>query len=459
MISGMVDNSEKPKFQLNLRAVRSSLAPWVALFFPDSPFRPKGTVDWDLALEKNLDPDDGHWSLRGKLHLADASFVHEHGGAEIDHLYANVVFLGTEARVQNATFDFGPSHIALNAAVADLNNPVATYQLWSREVNAGDLSWFFGGASIKLKNVNSGGEIHFQNDAALMKGTLVSAEGSLKNIPFHDLQADIAWLPVGFSMKNLSLRAFGGTIRSDGLWMSNDLSRRFEVVSRLQSVDVHELLAQLLPQLQNRIAGRLDFRGKLDVATQNDASTQDALKGSGEASIQNGVLRDFNLISQFLVKGSPGSRSQRLPASLIDIVDRPDTSFALLKANFTVDRPELLNGELLLATAEYTISGTGWVRSDRSTKWTGVLLLSPNVTQQLQQEYKTLRYFVDRRGRLAISFRAEGIIPNISIRPENRMLAQALRLGSSQNIGEAQDSNRKQRNNWLPRSLDKFIGR
>ena len=457
-LSGLIDNSEKPKFQLNLRTVRSPLALWAALFFPTSPVRPTGSVDWDLLLEKTFGSDDGQWSLRGKLNIADTNLTHEHNGVKIDHLNANVAFFGTEARVQNATFDYGHSHVALTAAITDLNKPVATYQLWSREVNVADLPLFSGGAAIKLKNVNSGGEVQFQNGAALLKGTLVSSEGSLQNTPFRDLQTEIAWLPVGFSMKNLSLRAFGGTVRSDGLWMSNDLSRRFELAPQLQSVDVRELLAQIMPQLQNRIIGRLDFRGKLNATSQNDASAQDALKGSGEAAIQNGVLKDFNLINQFLIKGNRSSRSQRLSASLVSIVDRPDTPFELLKANFTVDRPDVLNGDLLLATDEYTISGTGWIRLDRSTKWTGVLLLSPNVTQQLQQEYRTLRYFIDRRGRLAISFRAEGTIPNITIRPENRLLAQALRWGSSQGAGESQDADRK-RNNWLPRSLDKLLGR
>ena len=112
-----------------------------------------------------------------------------------------------------SVFDFGPSHLALTATIADLNKPLATYQLWSGEFNAGDLPSFSTNASIKLKNVNSDGEIQIQNGVAVLKGSLVSSEGSLKNIPFRDLQAEITWLAVGVSMKNLSLRAFGGTVR------------------------------------------------------------------------------------------------------------------------------------------------------------------------------------------------------------------------------------------------------
>ena len=88
-----------------------------------------------------------------------------------------------------------------------------------------------------------------------------------------------------------------------------------------------------------------------------------------------------------------------------------------------------------------------------------MLLLSPGVTQELQREYKTLRYFVDRRGRLAVAFRVEGTLPNITIKPENRMLAQALRWSSSPAANESANVEQKERKNWVPRSLEKLLGR
>src|SRR4029077_14338420 len=104
-------------------------------------------------------------------------------------------------------------------------------------------------------------------------------------------------------------------------------------------------------------------------------------------------------------------------------------------------------------------SGAGWIKFDRTVKLNGLLLLSPSITQEIPREYKTDRYFVDRRGRLAVSFRMEGTLLNVTIRPENRLLAQALRWslqGSNESSGT---ENPKKRREWFPQSLEKLLNR
>jgi uncharacterized protein involved in outer membrane biogenesis len=458
-LSGLIDNSANSKLRLKLRADRGPLTPWASLVAPISSYRATGSVDWDILLEKNFAAADGGWNMRGKLNLVDSELADERTGTKINHLNATVSFLGPEARIEKASFNLGSSQIAMAASMPDLTEPRANYTLSARELKAADLPSLPASSSIKLKNVSSSGEIQFKNGAALLKGTVVSTDGSVKDIPYRDLQADVAWLPVGMSVKNLSLRVFSGIIRSDGLWLASELAHRFELASQIESVDVQSLLAQTIPPLKNRLTGRLDFRGAFNAASENGALIQDVLKGSGEASIQKGTINDFNLLSQFLLRSNRGSRSPHLTAGLVALVDRRDTPFDSLKANFNIDRPGILTANLLLATPEYTISGAGWLRFDRTTKWNGMLLLSPGVTQELQREYKTLRYFVDRRGRLAVAFRVEGTLPNITIKPENRMLAQALRWSSSPAANESANVEQKERKNWVPRSLEKLLGR
>ena len=144
---------------------------------------------------------------------------------------------------------------------------------------------------------------------------------------------------------------------------------------------------------------------------------------------------------------------------MVALMDRRDTPFDTLKANFKIDQQGILSVDVLLSTPEYTVTGAGWVKFDRTVKLNGLLLLSPSVTQEIQHEYKTVRYFVDRRGRLAISFRMEGTLPNVNIRPENRLLAQALRWGSAQGAGEPAGTNKKERSEWFPQSLEKLLTR
>ena len=106
----------------------------------------------------------------------------------------------------------------------------------------------------------------------------------------------------------------------------------------------------------------------------------------------------------------------------------------------------------------------GWVGFDRSTKWNGLLILSPRLTQEFQRDYRIIRYLLDRRGRLAISFRLEGKIPDVRIRLDNRVLAQALRGGSS-GRGDDKDTDTKPGQEskdvkrWIPDAIERFLNR
>ena len=460
VLSGVVDDSATPGFKLKLHGDRGELAAWSQLVSPLSFYRVDGKADWDILFEKTLAVIDDSWKVRGKLNLADTDLKHKNGDRKIDHLNATVAFLGTEARVENATFRLGSSNIVLAAGIADLAHPSVSYKLWSQELRLADLPAFPESKFITLKNVTSTGDIQVLDGLLLLTGTVASPDGNLKDIAFHDMRADLAWSSAGMQVKNLSLQALNGTVRSEGTWVAGDeASQRFELASRIDSVDVQSLLAQTLPQIQNRIAGQLDFRGKFNAASQNGKALQDVLKGSGEAFIQHGTIKDFNLMTQFFFRGNRASRSPQLPATLVALMNRRDTPFDVLKANFTVEQKRIRTDNLLLSTPEYTITGAGWAGFDRTIQWNGLLLLSPGVTQELQREHKTIRYFVDRRGRLAVSFRVEGTLPDVRIRPENRALAQAFRWGSSEGGNEAADLEKKDRRDWFRRPLDKLLNR
>jgi hypothetical protein len=89
------------------------------------------------------------------------------------------------------------------------------------------------------------------------------------------------------------------------------------------------------------------------------------------------------------------------------------------------------------------------------------MVLSPRITQELQREYKMIRYLLDRRGRLTISFRAEGKFPNVKVRPENRGLAQVLRRGFPPRTSEpdiaGQNTEKKEKKSWLPETLEQLL--
>jgi hypothetical protein len=229
-------------------------------------------------------------------------------------------------------------------------------------------------------------------------------------------------------------------------------------------MDVGAFLSQKFPQLKNRVDGQLNFQGQFDVAAHNGTAVAESLRGSGESVIHQGTIRDFNLLAKIIPGGGDTAfkGTPRLPESLAELVNRRDTPFETLKASFKIDQKRVRTDDLLLITPEYTISGAGWIGFDRTTQWNGLLVLSPRITQELQREYKLIRHLLDRRGRLSVSFRAEGKFPKVKLKPENRALAQVLRRGLAPRAGETGPDDKKSaekepREGWLPQALEELL--
>lgn len=464
-LSGMVEETPEPRLQLRLRSDSSHLPTWWRLVSAQSFYGVDGIVHWDIVLQRNFALANG-WNVHGKLNLADAEFRHKETGRKIDHLNADIAFLGTEALLNKGSFRLGSSLMTVAAKVPDLTQPSARYKLGSPEINLIDLQTFRTGKPNHLRNVTASGEIRWQDDAPSLHGALSSAEGNLEDIPYRELQADITWSPKGIGFKNLSLQAFDGLVHADGYWPAAvEPPQRLTLKSQTESIQLESFLKQKFPQLKNRIEGRLNFRGQFEAATQNGSTVTRTLQGSGESVIHQGTIRNFNLIAKIIPGGSGESASSagssRLPAGLAVLVDRPYTPFDTLKANFKVEGQRIRTDDVLLVTSDYTITGAGWIGFDRTTQWNGLLVLSPRITQELQREYKLIRYLLDRRGRLTISFRADGKFPNVTVRPENRAVAQVFRRSFPQKAGEpaggGKGTEKNEKKHWLPESLEQLL--
>ncbi|MGB7946922.1 MAG: AsmA-like C-terminal region-containing protein, partial [Candidatus Binatia bacterium] len=453
-LSGTTEATPAPRFQLRLRSDSNDLPGWGHLVSSRSFYSDGGKIDWDIVVGKNLALPDG-WNIRGKLKLAGAEFKHKESGRKIDHLDADVSFLGTEALLENGSFRLGSSSMTVVAKVRDISQLQAIYRLQSPELNLVDLPGFPGGKPNQMRNVAANGEVEWQDGTPLLRATVLSSEGSLENIPYHGLRGRMTWTPAGLRFEDLSFRAFDGLLRADGSWSAPaEQPPRFIVTSEIESIAVESLIKQKFPSLQNRIEGQLDFRGRFDATPNNGLSVAAALQAVGAGVIRHGTIRDFNLMGSIIpLTGDTASSKTlpHLPDSLVTALNRQHTAFDTLKANFTVERQRIRTEDFLLITPDYTITGSGWIGFDRTTQWHGLMVLSPAITQALQQEYRMIRYLLDRRGRLTISFRAEGKFPNVKVSPENRRLAQVLGRSFSAKTME------KQEKPWLPKTLEQLL--
>ena len=457
--SGSIDQHPTPRLRLILRNEDGSVAAWGKFFTAPGFETVAGKIDLDVTVAKNLVGAETDWRLSGGLKLKDAGLKHKSSGRAIDHLQADISFDGIKARLKNGQFRLGNSLILLNGSAANIFEPRLVSTVRSPELVLADLPALSPRPPIRLKDVLGQAEIFLENGQWVLTGSLAAPQANLNGFPLRDLRSDIALAPAGLTFKNLRAQMLDGTLRSDGFWPANgEQTRELQLFSQIDAVDVRALLAQLFPPFRDRLEGRLNGQAHFHVNGARAVNAKETLKGTGEASVQHGVIKNFNLISQLLMTGSgsavPAAAMSRVPPAFVALFNRPDTPFDSFKADFTIEQKRVSTENLVIITPDYTITGAGWVGFDRSTRWNGLLVLSPRLTQEVQRDYRIVRYLLDRRGRLAISFRIDGQIPDVTIRLENRALAQALGGADGQD-GETSKEGKR----WLPDALERFLKR
>ena len=464
---GSIDREPAARLRMTLRSPGGTVAGWSNIFALPAFEAIAGTIDFDVSLEKSLLGADARWRLAGGLKLNDAAFKHRVSGRTVDHLQAAITFEGMRARLENGRLRLGRSVVFLNGTAPNIFEPRLLSTVRSPELVLADLPMLNPSPAVRLKDVLGQAEIFFEHNEWVLVGSLAAPQGSLNDWPLRELRADIALAPTGLTFRNFRAQLLNGRLRSDGFWPAHSASaEKLRFSSQIDAVDVRALLTQLFPPLRDRFEGRLNGQAQFHFNGTDGANKNKALKGSGEASLQQGTIKDFNLVSQLLLKGSGSAVSaaamSRVPPGFAALFNRSDTPIDSLKANFTIDQKRVFTENLILTTPDYTITGAGWVGFDRTTRWNGLLVLSPRLTQEVQRDYRIIRYLLDRRGRLAIGFRVDGNISNITIRLENRALAQALRTGTASRSGgaEGQDSEPpKENRTWLPDALERFLKR
>jgi uncharacterized protein involved in outer membrane biogenesis len=463
LVSGALKATDQSRLSIRIRAGQSSLESLAPLLAPATFDGWAGQVDWDLLLERRSAAPANSWEARGVLNLSRVALRHKASGEKVEQLDGSVSFFGNRARAQNLSFRIGSSAASATLDIADLNRFSGRYTLRSPDLNLSDLLATAGRAA-RLKDFVAAGDVTFSDDQPRLEGTLSSPDATFQDVTYRNLRADVTWTPAGLRVKELRAEAFDGELRMSGDWnFGGEQEPRVRFAPRLEALSLQELSKHFASGLKIRFDGKMDFRGGFAATGSAGETLQKTLKGSGVVSIRGGAIKDFNLIARLFYRGAGREQgaqpAQRISANLAAVLGREDTPVHNLNATLTLESERIRADGLILSTPEYQITGAGWIAMDGTTQWNGALVFSPTITRELQREHGAIRYFLDRKGRLSVSFRIDGKLPNVRIRPENRALAQAFRWGTWQRGDD--DAGRKDRKdkNWLSDSLDRLLQR
>jgi uncharacterized protein YhdP len=330
-------------------------------------------------------------------------------GRGIERATGRIVFRGRDARIDQLLLRAGESDIAVAGTVADIMRPALRYSLRSAKIDPGDLASSTAFKHDQLRSVASTGELGFQNGKPSLRANIASGEGTLSDVPYRSLRAEIVWSPQSLAFKNVAFQALGGTLRGGGSWeTADDNSLRLGLEPSIDSADLRGLSKGPLSAVQEFIDGRLSLKGKFRSAGKNVSSLPQGLAGAGEAQVRGGVLKDINLprlvLSQLGLRGAPRRMAPRVAA----LAEGKDMPFESLAGNFTLQDGRAYSKNLLLSTADYTAGAEGYVGLDKGLEWDGVLTFSPEFAQDLARELPEIAAMVDAKGRLAVPFKLRG---------------------------------------------------
>jgi AsmA-like C-terminal region/Domain of Unknown Function (DUF748) len=465
-LSGTYEHDSRARLQLRARSDRSDLAQVVELFPSLQGYRAKGNLHGDVIASRAM-AGDTSWNLKGEIGVSEAELTDHPSRRKLSQLSASVLLLGKQARVEKASFRVRSSDIEIEGTVADLTIPTLSCEIRSANLHLLDVVEFPGTQSDRLQNVKLIGEVALLDGTPLVRGKISSPAGTLQDLPYRDLRGEIAWSAAKINLRDFSFRALNGTWRSRDLAISGaDKSQSLKIYSQFNSVDLQALLARKFPDFKDRIEGQLNFDGQFDAEAQKGIMKPASLKGSGQTQIYGGTLKDFNLIALLMsrIGSSSGSAaSLQLSPSLTELAKLKDTAFERLGAFLIMEQEVLRTENLQLSTEDYTINAAGWIMTDQTTRWNGMLVMSSPISQELLRENKSLRYLLDRGGQLSLPFRADGTLASLRVRLDTRIIAQIVRRGSLPKtieppaIDKRQDA--QEQKEYLPAELEQFLSR
>ncbi|MFQ5541580.1 MAG: AsmA-like C-terminal region-containing protein, partial [Candidatus Binatia bacterium] len=468
--SGLIKEKPERLLKLRVRADSVDLSGWDRLLVPASSYDIGGKLGLDLSINKVFSPQGDNWGVQGHLNLDEMRVKDKKNGRSVEKITSQITFHGKEAQVKDLQLRLGSSPLSFQGVLRNPTEPTIRYLLRSPKLNLMDVTNLPQHKSDWIKKLTSVGEFNLKNGDPSIRSHLSLGEGSLQGMSYKDLKGDITWRPDRLGIRSLTFQALGGSLRGSGAWERKDGKKsRLIFNPTIRRMDLKALLSHLSPEFSGRVEGSVNLEAKLSGQGEDWASIKRTVQGKGKAEVQDGALKDFNLVKGVLsgITGLPGVEkltSSRLSPRYATIFNRRDTPFDTLEASFGIGGERISTEDLLLATPDYKIQGEGRVGFDKAMRWNAMLALSPELTQELMEKHKNVRYMVNGKGVLGVSFKLDGKLPDVKPKPDIKQLAGQIQRGMlEKGLDRAFKGKESQKKNapkeWIIKGLEQLLGK
>jgi hypothetical protein len=374
----------------------------------------------------------GAWNVRG---VADAAPRPIAGEPPSPISEALAVFV-TQAGIENGTLDLTDLHSGRPETVR------ATHiDLTLADVSESTPIPFSLDAAVdgEARNVRLTGSVGPLNDGTAVP---VVIDGVLGPVGPQQLRVDghmaAVLTPTALSVTTVAGNALGGQFSFKG-----ELPRQADgpawLTGTVTGVDVARLLRVAAPAAALRLTGTAEVSADLRSADTAPEALQHNLRGTLDVTVRNGVIQDFNIVTEVLGKITA------LPtiATLISASAKPkygrlfstrETRLETMHATFRVAEQRLQTDDLSILAADYGVRAAGWVSFDQHVDMVGTLTMSERFSGDVAADFKEIRRILDEHGQLVIPFRWRGKLGRATPRPEVGGLLQAVTMGAADDL-------------------------
>lgn len=374
--------------------------------------------------------------IEGTLNLAGVSVRPPQFPKAIKDLNTRIEFTGQRANLRETTLSLGNSKIRLTADIERFSPLTLSYKMSTPEIWPAD---FQSGLPEErkadvIRNLTSEGKLDNRNGNMAFLGRIASAHGTLYNVGYKDLAANLSLQDKVANIRDMRVAALKGSLRAEGEYAFNNPVPRFALATKAQNVDLKDLYQALDPKAERDIRGTLNADAKLVGSGANWEEIKPRLRGDGDAEVVQGALLNFNIAEGTLsgVTGIPGLTSlinPRIRQKYPETFEAKDTEFKELKGQFNIADGRMNITSLRITAADYAVQGKGWADFNRKLDFRSVLVFSQRLSADIAGSAREVKYMFNDQGQFEIPFALSGTLPKVRPKPDSDYLARLVQRG------------------------------
>jgi uncharacterized protein involved in outer membrane biogenesis len=439
------------------------------------------TNNFDLAALAKMIPALGKYNLAGKTEIHTATTL-ANGKASADGTVAlagvglsipdqkapplsnvsgNIKLAGTSADVGPLTFNLGAQQATLKSHIDQFQPLVMSYELNAASVRLADLApsrppdelinQLFAKGAVSIGSVTG----------PTVDAEITSPSGNLANVPYQNLNLQVALKQKQARVTTLRLKAFSGDIVATGNTRL-EASAPMEASISFTNLDIQQALDSQKSKAAGTVRGTLGGKIQVSGKTGTFDEMKPTLKGNGNLTLTNGKLIGVNIGGQALKK------VQHLPAigKLVpdavvknhpELFSNPDTDIQLASLTFVLEGPRITSHDIKAQTVDYNLLGDGWFDMDKNIDLAAEIVLSPQFSKELVEQKKEVAFIANKDGQIDIPLQVVGQLPKPQVLPNVTELAQLATNNAAQSQGQkylGKIFGKK----GIPKGLSKFLG-